>query len=455
MISGVSLTQDIQSRAKELLPEATRLRRHLHKHPELSFQERETAAFVARELEAIGIPYTSGVGGYGLVATVGPESARARPSDGHSDTAGAGPAPRGPRAPSDTAGAETGAAGREPQPHGTDQRDQRSLPIVALRADMDALPIPEETELDFASENGGVMHACGHDVHTSCLLGAARMLWERRESLPGIVKLIFQPAEERLPGGAAAMIRDGALQDPQPASIIGQHINPELPSGTLGFRAGTMMASVDDVYITVRGTGGHAAYPHRLQDPVVAAAGIVGSLQQLVSRRTRPDIPAVLSFGRIIGEGATNVVPNTVELHGTFRTVDEEYRDWARPEIRRIAEEQARVYGARADVEIEHGFPSLPNDPELTHRIWSLAEEVIGAETVTEIPLFLGGEDFAYYAQEMPACFYNLGTTNFTENPHPAPLHSSQLLVDESCLERGAAFLAIAAVHELEYHAGR
>lgn len=389
------------SRAKELLPEISRVRRHLHRYPELSFEERETAAYIGSVLDEIGIPYRAGIGGYGIVGII---------------------------------------AGRN------------RVPVVALRADIDALPITETTGLEFASERNGVMHACGHDVHTSSLLGAARILWEQREELPGVVKLIFQPAEEKLPGGAQAMIRDGALDNPRPDVIIGQHINPELPAGTVGFRSGVLMASVDDIYITVHGKGGHAAYPHKLRDPVLAASQIVVSLQQLVSRLTRPDTPAVLSFGRLTANGANNVVPDEVRLVGTFRTVDEEYREFARREIERIAEQQAEAFGVTATVEIKHGYPCLSNDPEVTSRLAEAATEALGAERVHELPLSLGGEDFAYYAREMPSCFYNVGVSNFSQTPEPAPLHSSELIIDEASLEVGASFLALAAIEVLKHY---
>ncbi|MFM7288906.1 MAG: M20 family metallopeptidase, partial [Bacteroidota bacterium] len=369
-------------------------RRHLHQHPELSFEERETSQFVIRRLQDLDIPYREGVGGYGVLAQI----------------AGVGPGP-----------------------------------TVALRADMDALPIQEANRVPYASKVPGVMHACGHDVHTASLLGAAALLRSRAGDFRGNVRLLFQPAEERLPGGASLMIRDGALQDPVPVSIYGQHVMPLLDSGKVGFRSGQYMASADEIRLTIRGKGGHAAMPHLNTDSVLIASHVVVALQQVVSRRANPTLPSVLSFGHIIGEGAYNVLPNEVKLRGTFRTLDEGWREQAHSFIREIAEGTASAMGAACLVEIDKGYPMLYNHPRPTSLARRTAEQYLGIENVVDLDLWMAAEDFAWYAQEIPASFYRLGTRNEAKGI-VSSVHTPTFDIEEDAMATGAGLLAAIAL---------
>jgi amidohydrolase len=372
-------------------------RRHLHQNPELSFEEVQTSAFVQERLRDLNIPFTSGIGGYGVVANL----------QGHSPG-----------------------------------------PVVALRADMDALPIQEANEVPYASKVPGVMHACGHDVHTASLLGVAALLRSRTQEFSGTVRFLFQPAEEKLPGGASLMIRDGALANPTPQAIYGQHVMPLLPAGTVGFRSGRYMASADEIRLTIRGKGGHAAMPHLNTDAVLIASHIVVALQQVVSRRANPTLPSVLSFGHIIGEGAYNVLPNDVRLRGTFRTMDETWRDQAHALIREIASGTASAMGAICDVEIDRGYPMLFNHPEPTALARSTAEAYLGPQQVVDLDLWMAAEDFAFYAQQIPATFYRLGTRNEAKG-WVSSVHTSTFDVDESALPLGAGLMAAIALEQL------
>ncbi|MEY3247079.1 MAG: hypothetical protein RIT39_748 [Bacteroidota bacterium] len=372
-------------------------RRHLHQNPELSFEEVQTSAFVQERLRDLNIPFTAGIGGYGVVANL----------QGH-----------------------------------------RPGPVVALRADMDALPIQEANDVPYASKVPGVMHACGHDVHTASLLGVAALLRSRTQEFSGTVRFLFQPAEEKLPGGASLMIRDGALANPVPQAIYGQHVMPLLPAGTVGFRSGRYMASADEIRLTIRGKGGHAAMPHLNTDSVLIASHIVVALQQVVSRRANPTLPSVLSFGHIIGEGAYNVLPNDVRLRGTFRTMDETWRAQAHALIREIASGTASAMGAICDVEIDRGYPMLFNHPEPTALARSTAEAYLGPQQVVDLDLWMAAEDFAFYAQEIPASFYRLGTRNEAKG-WVSSVHTSTFDVDESALPLGAGLMAAIALEQL------
>ena len=388
-----ALRRDAEALEKTLVSD----RRHLHQNPELSFEEVQTSAFVQERLRDLNIPFTSGIGGYGVVANL----------QGH-----------------------------------------RPGPVVALRADMDALPIQEANEVPYASKVPGVMHACGHDVHTASLLGVAALLRSRTHEFSGTVRFLFQPAEEKLPGGASLMIRDGALANPTPQAIYGQHVMPLLPAGTVGFRSGRYMASADEIRLTIRGKGGHAAMPHLNTDAVLIASHIVVALQQVVSRRANPTLPSVLSFGHIIGEGAYNVLPNDVRLRGTFRTMDEPWRDQAHALIREIASGTASAMGAVCDVEIDRGYPMLFNHPETTALARSTAEAYLGPQQVMDLDLWMAAEDFAFYAQQIPATFYRLGTRNEAKG-WVSSVHTSTFDVDESALPLGAGLMAAIALEQL------
>jgi amidohydrolase len=374
------------------------LRRRLHRRPELAFEEHETAALVVATLRELGIEPRTGLARTGVVADIG---------------------------------------GHQPGP------------TVALRADMDALPITEATGLDFASERPGVMHACGHDAHTASLLGAARLLTEVRDELPGTVRLLFQPSEEKLPGGAPAMIEDGALVATNgvsaPARIVGQHVYPDLPTGTIGVRSGSFMASADEIYLTVRGQGGHAAAPHRLSaDAVLVQAHILTALQSVISRNAPPDVPTILSFGKVTAAGATNVIPEEVHLEGTFRSMDEDWRFRAHDLIRRVAEQTAAAYGARCDVRIEVGYPALVNDEATAAAVREAAVAFVGEDRVVDLPPWYASEDFAYYTRELPGAFYVLGVRSEAAGSVHG-LHTPLFTVDEEALRVGPGFMAYIA----------
>jgi amidohydrolase len=385
----------LRKKASEQLAEVVAIRRHLHAHPELSFEEEQTARFVSGQLREMGIPHRTGVAGHGVVALI---------------------------------------EGLDPGRN-----------CVCLRGDMDALPIQEANDVPYRSTRQGVMHACGHDVHTASLLGAARLLWETRTEWYGTVKLLFQPAEEKLPGGASLMIEAGALQNPSPTAIFGQHVHPSMRAGKVGFRAGPYMASADELYVTVRGKGGHGALPHETVDPVLVASHLVVALQQLVSRMADPLMPTVLSFGRFLAEGATNVVPNEVRLEGTFRTMDEKWRAEAHRRMVQLATGLCVGMGASCDFHIAKGYPALLNHEGLTRRARQWAVDYLGPENVEDLPLRMTAEDFAYYSQVMPACFYRLGTGN-PEKGLSYPVHTDRFDIDESALETGAGLMAWMAV---------
>ncbi|MBV6428379.1 MAG: N-acetyldiaminopimelate deacetylase [Haliscomenobacter sp.] len=392
----LNIKERIRELAREGAEEVVRIRRHLHRFPELSFKETETARFVCQALDTLGIPYQPGIGGNGISALI---------------------------------------EGLEPERN-----------TIALRADMDALPIQEENETPYVSANPGVMHACGHDVHTASLLGAAAILNALKGQFKGTVKLIFQPGEELLPGGASLMIREGVLENPRPSGVFGQHVHPPLEAGKVGFRPGKYMASADELYVTIRGRGGHGALPHECVDPVLISAHVITALQQIVSRNANPIIPSVLTFGKIESAGGwTNIIPDSVELTGTFRTLDETWRFEAHQRMQRIAEGIAESMGGSCDFRIVVGYPFLYNDELLTARAKSWAIDFLGADKVVDLPLRLSSEDFAFYSQELPSCFYRLGTGN-PEKGITHPVHSSRFDIDEAALETGAGLMAWLAV---------
>ena len=389
--------EEITQLAAETRDVLVKDRRHLHANPELSFHELETSKYIAGRLRQMGIPFQENVGGYGIVAHVGKEGGK----------------------------------------------------VVALRGDMDALPITEENDVEYASKNEGVMHACGHDVHTTCLLGAAQILKALESQLKGMVRLLFQPAEERLPGGASLMIADGALKNPDVQMIFGQHVFPDMEVGHVGFRPGQYMASDDEIHITVRGKGGHGALPHTCIDPVLISAHLITALQQMVSRRAEPGLPIVLTIGKVIANGATNIIPDKVVMEGTMRTHDEEWRKKMHGYITDLVHGLCKSMGAEVDLEIKRGYPCLINDTDLT--IWAKQKAInlLGEKYVHDLPLRMTSEDFAFYAQEIPACFFRLGTSN-TEKNIGAPLHTSKFDIDEDALEIGASLMATLAFKALD-----
>lgn len=395
------LLDQIKKKATEIFPEIINLRRYLHQNPELSYQEIQTGQFISKKLTELGISHKHGWAEHGSVAII--------------------------------------------QGEGKGDRNR----VVALRADIDALPITEINEVPYKSKNEGVMHACGHDVHTSSLLGTAMILNEVKAHFSGQVKLIFQPAEEKLPGGASILIKEGVLKNPEPVNIFGQHVHPPLEAGKVGFCPGQYMASADELYMTVKGRGGHGALPQDCIDPLIITAQIVLALQQIVSREANPQIPTVLTFGKINSTGgATNVIPNEIKLEGTFRTMDEQWREKAHKRMRKIAQNIAKAYGGVCELEIAKGYPSLFNNVALTQKARGYAVEYLGAENVVDLPKRMTAEDFAYYSQVIPACFYRLGTGN-KERGINSPVHTNTFDVDEKSLQLSTGLMAWMAIREL------
>ena len=395
----MSLLELIRKESQTQAPEIIRWRRHLHTHPELSYKEVETARFVADTLRAIGINPQERIAGTGVLAQI---------------------------------------EGKNP-----------SRKIIALRGDMDALPIQEANETSYKSQNPGVMHACGHDVHTTSLLGTAKILHQLKDQFEGTVKFLFQPGEEKNPGGASLMIRDGALKNPTPSGIIGQHVMPLLPVGKIGFREGLYMASSDEIFLKIIGKGGHAGAPELIVDPVLIASHIIVALQQVVSRNANPRQATVLSFGKVLAEGATNIIPNEVNVAGTFRALDEKWREEALKKIEKIATGIAESMGGRCEVNISHGYPYLENNPELTRRIRKAAEAYVGESNVVDLDITLGSEDFAYYSHVVPASFYRLGTRNEAKGI-TSYVHTPTFDIDEDALVIGPGLMAWMAVCELQ-----
>ncbi|MDB5032580.1 M20 family metallopeptidase [Mucilaginibacter sp.] len=391
------IKQKIQELSKNIFNDVVANRRHIHSHPELSFQEVETSAFVAKKLDELGIGWER-MADNGLVALITGE----KPSD----------------------------------------------KVVALRADMDALPITEANDVPYKSQNAGVMHACGHDVHTSSLLGTAKILTELKSEFGGTVKLIFQPAEERLPGGASLMIKEGVLENPKPDAVLGQHVMPFIDAGKFGFRSGQYMASTDELYVTVKGKGGHGAQPQSNIDPVIITAHILIALQQVVSRMAAPTNPTVLSFGKVIANGATNVIPNEVYLEGTFRALDEKWRAEAHIKMKKMAEGIAESMGGSCDFKILNGYPFLINEPKLTAATRAHAEDYLGKENVLDLDIWMAAEDFAYYSQVADACFYRMGTRNESRGITSA-VHTPTFDIEEKALENSIGLMAYLAVKQL------
>ncbi len=387
----------VQELSAKIYNDVVGYRHHIHANPELSFKEFQTSLFIKEKLTAWGIEFTD-MANTGVVGLI-----------------------KG-KIPSDR--------------------------IIALRADMDALPIHEANDKPYRSKNHGVMHACGHDVHSSSLLGTAYILNQLKDEFAGTVKLIFQPAEELLPGGASIMIKEGVLENPKPQAIVGQHVMPLIETGKVGFRSGIYMASTDELYVTVHGKGGHGAQPHQNIDPVLITAHIIVALQQIVSRNADPRLPSVLSFGKVNANGATNIIPNEVKLEGTFRTLNEEWRKEAHKLMKKMAEGIAESMGGSCDFNIMHGYPFLINEEELTANARAFAEDYLGKENVIDLDIWMAAEDFAYYSQVTDACFYRLGTGNAAKGTTYS-VHTPNFDIDEDALRTSTGLMAYIALKQL------
>lgn len=383
------MIEKIKQLSAKYAPEFIKVRQHLHANPELSYQEFETSKFIQTKLKEFGIPFeikaTTGV--VGLIKGKNPESR-----------------------------------------------------IIAIRADMDALPVQEENDVPYKSKNDGVMHACGHDVHTTCLLGASKILNELKNEWEGTIKLIFQPGEEKNPGGASYMIKEGVLENPKPTAIIAMHVHTIMPVGKASFRSGKVMASADELYFTIKGKGGHAASPHLCVDPIFIASQLIISLQQVVSRSSNPFNPSVLSITSIHGGATTNVIPNEVKLMGTFRAMDEKWRAEAHELIKKISTELVQSMGGELEMHIDKGYPAVINNDQLTEAAQSAAAEFVGKENIEETELRMGAEDFGYYAQQIPACFYRVGVMN-KEKGITSGVHTPTFNIDEDAIETGIGLM--------------
>lgn len=393
----MSVKQRITSASEAIFPDIQRVRRHLHQHPELSFEEFETAVYIENYIHQLGLT-TSRMAGTGVICLL---------------------------------------QGKNP-----------SKSTLALRADIDALPISEKNSCEYRSQNEGVMHACGHDVHTASLLGALTILKDLKDEFEGTIKFIFQPGEERIPGGASLLIAEGVLKNPEVHQIIGQHVMPLLPAGHVGFRKGMYMASADEIYITIKGKGGHGAHPHTLIDPVTIGAQVITALQQIVSRNAKPATPSVLSIGKVMAHGATNIIPDEMYLEGTFRTFDETWRYAAHEQIKKTVVGICEAMGAKVVIDIKVGYPYLENHPDFTETIQGYAKEFLGESKVHDLEIWPAGEDFAFYTREIPGTFYRLGIRNEELGITPN-LHTNTFDIDENALKTGMGLLAYATFREL------
>lgn len=387
----------IQELSTKIYGDVVGYRQHIHANPELSFKEFQTSLFIKEKLKTWGIEFKE-MANTGVVGLIKGEL----PSD----------------------------------------------QIIALRADMDALPIHEANNKPYKSKNEGVMHACGHDVHSSSLLGTAYILNELKAEFGGTIKLVFQPAEEVLPGGASIMIKEGVLENPKPHAMVGQHVMPLIETGKVGFRSGVYMASTDELYVTVHGKGGHGAQPHQNIDPVLITAHIIVALQQIVSRNADPRLPSVLSFGKVNANGATNIIPNEVKLEGTFRTLNEEWRNEAHRLMKKMAEGIAESMGGSCDFNIMRGYPFLINEEKLTANAIEYAQDYLGKENVIDLDIWMAAEDFAYYSQVTDACFYRLGTGNAAKGTTYS-VHTPNFDIDEDALKTSTGLMAYIALKQL------
>jgi amidohydrolase len=387
----------IKDRSQELFCEINSIRQHLHQHPELSFKEFKTSEFIQSILKKYDIPFKSGIVETGIAVTI---------------------------------------EGKDP-----------NKKTILLRADMDALPIEEKNNVPYASQNKGIMHACGHDVHSACALGAAIILNELKHEIEGSVKIIFQPGEELLPGGASLMIKEGILESPKVSTAIAQHVFPSMETGKVGFKTGMYMASTDELYITVNGKGGHAAMVNEYVNPLLIASEIILNVNDRFMKNEFK-IPTVVAFGKIEGLGATNVIPDKVEIAGTFRTMDENWRNEVHKELERIVKHVSDKYKIASTIRIDKGYPFLVNDEALTKKCMSWAKEFLGESNVEELPLRMTAEDFAFITQKVPSCFYRLGTGNKAKNI-TSGVHTSTFDIDENALRTGTGLMAYLAIKQM------
>ena len=371
--------------------EIVSIRRYMHMHPELSFQEFETSNYIKSILKSWDINFLDGYANTGILVNL---------------------------------------EGKEP-----------SSRVIALRADFDALPILEENDVEYKSKNEGIMHACGHDAHTASMLGALKILHTTKDHWRGTIKFIFQPAEERLPGGAKQMIEEGVLENPNVQHVIAQHVLPELEVGKVGFRCGTYMASTDELYITISGKGGHAAIPSSYNNPIIASSELVLDLNQFFNDKA----DAIFAIGYIDGTGSTNIIPNEVNLMGTFRALDESFRLESHNHMNRIVDQVAKKYNIKIDLNIKKGYPALNNDIQFTLNQINKAKEFLGEKNVIDLPIRMTAEDFSYFANAVPSCFYRLGTGN-KEKGLIHGLHTSKFNIDEDSLKIGMGLMAFLAI---------
>ncbi len=398
------LTELIKQKAQQHFSYLVDVRRHLHTHPELSFKEIETSRYISTQLIKHRIEHEIGIVNTGIVALI---------------------------------------KGKNP--------DKK---CVLLRGDMDALPITEKNEVPYKSVNEGVMHACGHDVHSTCVLGASIILNELKDSFEGTVKIIFQPGEELLPGGSSLMIKEGILENPKVDAAIALHVFTDLNAGQAGFRSGMYMASTDEIYIDIIGKGGHAAMPSEYNNPILIASEILLELSKQFPNQSSPsldkdNIPTVLAFGKITANGATNVIPEKASIEGTFRTMNEDWRKQAHERIIKLTTDMATSKNAKTEVKIIRGYPFLVNDEQVSTRAKNTAIHYLGKENVIELPLRMTAEDFAFISQQVPSCFFRLGTGN-KQQGITSGVHTATFNIDENAIETGAMLLAAMAVDLLK-----
>jgi amidohydrolase len=392
----VDSIKKIKSLSQQYLDIVIGIRRHIHSNPELSFSEFNTSKYIASELNKLGL-HAEIIAKTGLVVNL---------------------------------------QGNKPGK------------TIALRADIDALPIEEKNDVPYKSKNVGVMHACGHDAHSASLLGSAMILNELKDNWNGTIKFIFQPGEEKLPGGASIMIKEGVLENPVPEAIIAQHVFPSLEAGKVGFCGGTYMASCDEIYLTIKGKGGHAAMPASYINPIIIASEILIELNNRFMKRPKHDIPTVLAFGKVQANGATNVIPQEVLIDGTFRTMNEEWRSEAHKLIKSTIETKAKEMGGDCIVRIDKGYPVLINNYDLTTEAQKAAEQYLGKENVVTLEKRMTSEDFAFYSLLKPACFYRLGTANAARGI-TSGVHTNTFDIEEKALETGMGLMTWIAINEL------